>query len=139
MMAHQRGARLRVLAGAFGTLLIAWGVEEIWRETPTVRAQQDNWTTPTAQRMGIRLLESHDAGGSVAYPVAAGDLLFSRIPAHRRIEERNQLRRSDLTPGPRSPSRSCGILESQVILSGLELGFIELRLWGAHPVREIQD
>ena len=75
-MAQKRSAGLRVVAGTFVALLIAWGVMESGRKTPTVRAQQDNWATPTAQRMGIRLLESHDAGGSAAYPVAAGDLLF---------------------------------------------------------------
>ena len=76
MIANSGNARLRVLAGSVCALLIAWGLAETWRKTPSVRAQQDNWTTLTAQRMGIRLLESHDAGGSPAYPVAAGDLLF---------------------------------------------------------------
>jgi hypothetical protein len=76
MMAHHRSARLRVLTGTFGTLLIAWGVTETWQNTLPVRAQQDNWTTPTSQKMGIRLLEAHDGGGSAAYPVVAGDLLF---------------------------------------------------------------
>ncbi len=32
MMAPHRGARLRVLVSAFGTLLIAWGVEETLRK-----------------------------------------------------------------------------------------------------------
>jgi DNA-binding beta-propeller fold protein YncE len=40
------------------------------------QAQTDNWTTPTSQRMGIRLLETRDASGPPAYPVQAGDLLF---------------------------------------------------------------
>jgi hypothetical protein len=76
MTAYNRSARLRALASVFCALLIAWGIAETWRKTPTVRAQQDNWTTPTSQRMGIRLLETHDAGGSAAYQAAAGDLLF---------------------------------------------------------------
>ena len=76
MMAYNKSARLRALASVFCALLIAWGIAETWRKTPTVRAQQDNWTTPTSQRMGIRLLETHDAGGSAAYQAAAGDLLF---------------------------------------------------------------
>src|SRR5712691_1649856 len=76
MVAYKRSARLRALASVFCALLIAWGIAEAWRKTPTVRAQQDNWTTPTSQRMGIRLVETHDAGGSAAYQAAAGDLLF---------------------------------------------------------------
>jgi DNA-binding beta-propeller fold protein YncE len=39
-------------------------------------AQQDNWTTETARRMGLRLVESRNAAGPPAYPVQAGDLLF---------------------------------------------------------------
>jgi len=40
------------------------------------RAQQDGWTTDTARRMGLRLVESRNAAGPAAYPVQAGDLLF---------------------------------------------------------------
>ncbi len=39
-------------------------------------AQQDTWTTPDAQRLGVRLLEQRDAAGPAAYPVAPGDILF---------------------------------------------------------------
>ena len=44
--------------------------------TSLARAQQDAWTTETARRMGLRLVESRNAAGPPAYPVQAGDLLF---------------------------------------------------------------
>src|SRR5207245_1760489 len=46
------------------------------KKPAVVLAQQDNWATPTSQRMGIRLVETRDPSGSPAYPVAPGDLLF---------------------------------------------------------------
>jgi len=45
------------------------------RHSP-VLAQQDSWATAEARRLGVRLVESRDASGPPAYPVAAGDLLF---------------------------------------------------------------
>lgn len=58
---------------------IGWAIQ---RGTPRLwiaEAQQppaDNWTTPEAQRLGIRLIETRDPSGPPAYPVAPGDLLF---------------------------------------------------------------
>jgi DNA-binding beta-propeller fold protein YncE len=65
-------ALVAVLAAAW----FAWHGSHQSRQAAVVHAQTDNWTTPTAQKMGIRLLETHDAGGQPAFPVAAGDLLF---------------------------------------------------------------
>lgn len=39
-------------------------------------AQQDNWTTDAARKIGVRLLETRDPSGPAAYPVEPGDLLF---------------------------------------------------------------
>jgi DNA-binding beta-propeller fold protein YncE len=41
-----------------------------------VSAQNDSWATDTARRLGVRLIETRDASGPAAYPIAAGDLLF---------------------------------------------------------------
>ena len=58
-------------------LLIAWSVEIRGRHGSMALAQGgDNWTTPTAQRMGIRLLETRNPSGPPAYSVEPGDLLF---------------------------------------------------------------
>lgn len=43
---------------------------------PVAEAQEDTWTTPVAKRLGVRLVETRDAGGPPAYPVKPGDLLF---------------------------------------------------------------
>ena len=75
MTAYMKNGRFWTLAGVC-VLAIAGSIAFGVKKTPVVRAQQDTWTTPTAQKMGIRLLETHDAGGAPAYPVAAGDLLF---------------------------------------------------------------
>jgi len=56
--------------------LVAAVVASRGKHTATVHAQPDNWTTPEAQRLGVKLLETRDASGSPAYPVAAGDMLF---------------------------------------------------------------
>lgn len=57
-------------------LLIAWETRSSGKTASTVLAQTDTWTTPTAQRLGVRLIETRDPGGPPAYPVEAGDLLF---------------------------------------------------------------
>lgn len=53
-----------------------WGLMLAIGAGSLARAQQDGWTTDTARRMGLRLVESRNASGPPAYPVAAGDLLF---------------------------------------------------------------
>jgi DNA-binding beta-propeller fold protein YncE len=53
---------------AIGAMLCACG--------GAVAFAQDTWTTETARRMGLRLVESRNAAGPAAYPVQAGDLLF---------------------------------------------------------------
>ena len=58
---------------------VAWNTQTGDRPLVTAQAQQppaDTWTTPEAQRLGIRLLETRDASGAPAYPVAPGDLLY---------------------------------------------------------------
>lgn len=57
-------------------LLTVWMLGGGGKKHATVLAQTDTWTTPTAQRLGVRLLETRDPSGPPAYPVAAGDLLF---------------------------------------------------------------
>ena len=61
-------------------LSAAWGIKNFQHRQPAValaqRPQADNWATAEAQRLGIRLVETRDAGGPPAYPVAPGDLLF---------------------------------------------------------------
>ena len=68
--------RLGTIVGIACALLIALGLGSRGRKTAVVLAQQDNWATPTSQRLGIRLLETRDPNGPPAYSVAAGDLLF---------------------------------------------------------------
>jgi DNA-binding beta-propeller fold protein YncE len=66
----------RIVAGfavVVGVAAVGWLT---MRHDDGVLAQQDSWTTAEARRLGIRLLESRDASGQPAYPVAAGDLLF---------------------------------------------------------------
>ena len=65
-----------VLSGLVFALLIAWGLGLVDRTGVIVRAQGDNWTTETARKYGVRLVETRNASGAPAYPVAAGDLLF---------------------------------------------------------------
>ena len=68
--------RLSMLVGGmFCAALIVWTSGDGDKE-PGVLAQQGNWTTPDAQRLGVRLLETRDPSGPPAYPVEAGDLLF---------------------------------------------------------------
>jgi DNA-binding beta-propeller fold protein YncE len=55
--------------------LLQWG-PVVGRRGSVVRAQQEAWTTDAARHVGVRLLETRDATGRPAYPVAAGDLLF---------------------------------------------------------------
>jgi len=76
MRIQKRSGRVFSLVIILCAFLIAWGVAVRSRPGSVVQAQADNWTTPTAQRMGIRLLETHDSSGPPAYPVEAGDLLF---------------------------------------------------------------
>ena len=57
-------------------LLMVWSPGGNEKKHSTVLAQTDTWTTPTAQRLGVRLLETRDPSGPAAYPVEAGDLLF---------------------------------------------------------------
>src|SRR5713226_7497538 len=57
-------------------LLAAWAMGGRGKKRSIVLAQTDTWTTPTAQRLGVRLVETRDPSGPPAYPVEAGDLLF---------------------------------------------------------------
>ena len=62
-----------------GCALMVWGIWFREKQPWIARAQapQANaWTTPEAQRLGIRLLDARDPSGPAAYPVAPGDLLF---------------------------------------------------------------
>lgn len=74
MSTHKRSLSV-LLASIFCAALIAWWVGARDKE-PVIQAQQDNWTTPEAQRLGVRLLETRDPSGPPAYPVGPGDLLF---------------------------------------------------------------
>lgn len=65
-----------VLIGMVAAGMAVGGV--VWR-AGGAQAQQppaDTWTTPEAQRLGIRLLETRDPSGPPAYPANPGDLLF---------------------------------------------------------------
>jgi DNA-binding beta-propeller fold protein YncE len=56
-----------------------WRIANIHRQVSTAHAQlvqANDWTTPEAQRLGIRLMDTRDPSGPPAYPVAPGDLLF---------------------------------------------------------------
>jgi DNA-binding beta-propeller fold protein YncE len=60
-------------------LLIGWAVLTRDRPPFVARAQAplaSNWTTPEAQRLGIRLIDARDPSGPAAFPVAPGDLLY---------------------------------------------------------------
>jgi hypothetical protein len=67
------------MLASVGVLSVVWSIA---RAAPTERAalaqanQGDNWTTPEAQRLGVRLLETREARGPSAYPVRSGDVLF---------------------------------------------------------------
>src|SRR4029078_7820860 len=77
MSLYKRSWRVGGLAGLlFCALLIAWAIESRGKQGFVVLAQQENWATPEAQRLGVRLLEPCHPSGPPAYPVAAGDLLF---------------------------------------------------------------
>ena len=65
-----------IIAAIVCALLVAWGAGGRSQKHATVLAQTDTWTTPTAQRLGVRLIETRDPSGPPAYPVEAGDLLF---------------------------------------------------------------
>ncbi len=58
----------------------AWSIQRFRQHRSSIvlaqRPQADNWATPESQRLGIRLVETRDASGAPAYPVAPGDLLF---------------------------------------------------------------
>ena len=60
----------------FCALLIVRGVHVSDGSVKVVHAQTNAWTTDSARKLGVRLLETRDASGSAAYPVAPGDLLF---------------------------------------------------------------
>jgi len=65
------------MAGIVAALLLfAWGTRIGDGPASVVSAQADSWTTDVARKHGVRLLETRDASGPAAYPVAAGDLLF---------------------------------------------------------------
>jgi len=68
--------KVLVPVGIACALLITWGVGFKGKKGSIVLAQQDNWLTPEARRLGVRLLETRDPSGSPAYPVQPGDLLF---------------------------------------------------------------
>ena len=68
--------RVFALVTVFCAFLITWGSEFRGRAGSVALAQADNWTTDTARRMGIRLVETRDPSGAPAYAVASGDLLF---------------------------------------------------------------
>ena len=58
---------------------VAWHFRGTEPQVMIVHAQplQANaWTTPEAERLGIRLVETRDPSGPAAYPVAPGDLLY---------------------------------------------------------------
>lgn len=68
-----------VAAGAgivLAAVIVLGGGFDIRKNEPIALAQTDTWTTPEAQRLGVRLLETRDASGPPAYPVAPGDVLF---------------------------------------------------------------
>ena len=65
-----------VTAGMICATLVIWKSSDRRQQPSTVFAQVDNWATPAAQRLGVRLLETRDPSGAPAYPVEAGDLLF---------------------------------------------------------------
>ncbi|MEQ1946240.1 MAG: YncE family protein [Bryobacteraceae bacterium] len=67
---------LRLGAAMGFSLLLVAGSTGCGKKVSSVQAQADNWVTPEAQRLGVRLLDTRDSSGSPAYPVADGDLLF---------------------------------------------------------------
>jgi DNA-binding beta-propeller fold protein YncE len=75
MIAMTRVRTIGVLA-TLAAGLAAGGV--MWRPggAQAQQAPADTWTTPEAQRLGIRLIETRDPSGPPAYPVNPGDLLF---------------------------------------------------------------
>jgi DNA-binding beta-propeller fold protein YncE len=66
----------QVRVGVLCVLGIGLVVSSCGKRQSTVLAQTDTWTTPTAQRLGVRLVETRDPSGRPAYPVETGDLLF---------------------------------------------------------------
>jgi DNA-binding beta-propeller fold protein YncE len=72
MTSKQRLAALGVVVGC--AAIGAWALSG--RQPAAVLAQADSWPTAEARRLGVRLIESRDASGAPAYPVAAGDVLF---------------------------------------------------------------
>lgn len=76
MSSHGRRLMIWGLLGVLAGVLIVWRIESKGKKTSVVLAQQENWATPEAVRLGVRLLEARDASGPFAYPVEAGDLLF---------------------------------------------------------------
>jgi DNA-binding beta-propeller fold protein YncE len=81
MNTHSKRFRTLVTLGAVVCALsVAWGIKIFQNRQPSIalaqRPQVDTWTTPEAQRLGIRLVETRDPSGPPAYAVAPGDLLF---------------------------------------------------------------
>jgi DNA-binding beta-propeller fold protein YncE len=75
MSTHKRMTVWGVVALLFATL-IATRFDVGDRGAPVAQAQEDTWTTDAARKQGVRLVETRDARGSAAYPVAHGDVLF---------------------------------------------------------------
>jgi DNA-binding beta-propeller fold protein YncE len=76
MSSYGRRLSLWALMGVLGALLIAWRIETKGKKASVILAQQENWATPEALRLGVRLLETRDPSGPPAYQVEPGDLLF---------------------------------------------------------------
>ncbi|OFW41056.1 MAG: hypothetical protein A3J28_00880 [Acidobacteria bacterium RIFCSPLOWO2_12_FULL_60_22] len=76
MKMGKRSVQVVFFVAILGALLVTGSLQTTGRLGSVAQAQGDNWTTETARRLGIRLLETRNAGGPPAYPVAPGDLLF---------------------------------------------------------------
>jgi DNA-binding beta-propeller fold protein YncE len=76
MNTNRRRIGVLLLSGiSCAALLVGWSIATRDKGSVVI-AQADNWTTPEAQRLGVRLLQTRDPSGPPAYPVEAGDLLF---------------------------------------------------------------
>jgi DNA-binding beta-propeller fold protein YncE len=68
------------MAAILCALLIGWVTKSGREHHPWIAfaqpPQSDNWATPEAQRLGIRLVEMRDPSGPAAYSASPGDLLF---------------------------------------------------------------
>ena len=78
MSIRKKGVVLISVAAIFSGLWV-WHSESTGQQVSTTHAQlvqASDWTTPEAQRLGIRLMDVRDSSGPPAYSVAPGDLLF---------------------------------------------------------------